>query len=148
MTNGPYQATGSRIGCPASTTTSTLGVVVDWCSSARSRRGSPGPKTTRSPSPTGRPSDAAHPGADRQTAARRGVLLVVRAVGGAGPGPEGAVGKRVGALGLGRAVLHGPHLVHVDAAVKGLAGHPGERPPAGEALAVEARRRGGHPRHR
>ena len=49
MTNGPIHATGSLIGLPPSSSTSSAGERLSWTSAARTVIESPGPKTASCP---------------------------------------------------------------------------------------------------
>jgi hypothetical protein len=79
-----------------------------------------------------------------QAAAAVGVLVAERAVDHVGHGLETAVRMPGSALRLTGRVVHLAHLVHVDERVEQAQVHAGERAPDREALALVARRRGGH----
>ena len=76
------------------------------------------------------------------------VLVHEDAVDDVGDGLEAAVRVPGGALGLARRVLDLTHLVHVDERVERRQVDPGEGAAHGEALALEAARRGRHRAHR
>ena len=78
-----------------------------------------------------------------QATAAIGVLVAERAVDEVCDGLEATVRVPRGALRLARRVLDLAHLVHVDERVEVLQAHPRERAADREALALEARRRGG-----